>query len=153
MKQNNIDNPDRAAIAAFIDGGLQNGQIDSSPLLKALKCQILDASTQYIRLRFEPGIAHVQGNGVICGGIVATMLDFALAFAALTTCARGESAISVGLNVNYIGPVFIGPTVVEAGLVSNKFRFAQAEAKLCNLEGVVLATATSPLAMKRYGKA
>jgi uncharacterized protein (TIGR00369 family) len=150
MLQKQIDNPDRAAIAAFINGAAEDSFIDSSPLLKALKCQIVEASEKRIRLRFQPDAAYVQGNGVVCGGIVATMLDFALAFAGLTTCEKGETAVSIGLNVNYLGPVLPGPVVVDANLATNGFRIAQAEAKLFGRDGAVLATATSPLAMKRH---
>jgi uncharacterized protein (TIGR00369 family) len=153
MTQKQIDNPDRAAIAAFIHDAAEGIFMDSSPLLKALKCQIIEASDKRIRLRFQPDTAYVQGNGVVCGGVVATMLDFALAFAGLTTCDKGESAVSISLNVNYLGPVLPGPVVVEANLVTNGFRIAQAEAKLFGPDGVVLATATSPLAMKRHSMA
>jgi acyl-coenzyme A thioesterase PaaI-like protein len=81
------------------------------------------------------------------------MLDFALAFAGLTTCDEGESAVSISLNVNFLGPVMPGAVIVEAILATNGFRIAQAEAKLFGPDGSVLATATSPLAMKRHKKA
>ncbi len=152
MAQKQFDNPDRAAIAAFIQCAAKATVMDSSPILAALQCQIEEASEKHIRLRFRPGSDYVQGNGAVCGGIVATMLDFALAFAGLTTCGEGESAVSIGLNVNYLGPVLPGPVMVEANLVTNGFRTAQAEAKLFSLDGAMLATATSPLAMKRLSK-
>jgi uncharacterized protein (TIGR00369 family) len=153
MTQNQNDNPDRVVIAACIHSSAKNTLIDSSPLLKALKCQIVEASEKRIRLSFQPDAAYVQGNGVVCGGIVATMLDFALAFAGLTTCDEGESAVSISLNVNFLGPVMPGAVIVEAILATNGFRIAQAEAKLFGPDGSVLATATSPLAMKRHKKA
>ncbi len=153
MTQNQYDNPDRAVIAACVHGSAKDILMDSSPLLKALNCQIVEASDKRIRLRFQPDAASVQGNGVVCGGVVATMLDFALAFAGLTTCEEGESAVSISLNVNYFGPVMPGPVIVEAILATNGFRVAQAEAKLFSPDGSVLATATSPLAMKRHKRA
>ncbi len=152
MTQKQSDNPDREAIAASVHSSGKNIPMDSSPLLKALSCQIVEASDKRIRLRFQPDAAYVQGNGVVCGGIVATMLDFALAFAGLTTCDEGESAVSISLNVNFLGPVMPGPVIVEGILATNGFRIAQAEAKLFSPDGSVLATATSPLAMKRHKK-
>ena len=151
--ENHMDNPDRAVIAACVQSSAKNITMDSSPLLEALKCHIVEASDKRIRLRFQPDVAYVQGNGVVCGGIVATMLDFALAFAGLTTCAEGESAVSISLNVNFLGPVMPGHALVDANLVTNGFRIAQAEAKLLGPDGTILATATSPLAMKRNKKA
>ena len=151
--EKHADNPDRAVIAACIQSSAKNITMNSSPLLEALKCQIVEASEKRIRLRFQPDVAYVQGNGVVCGGIVATMLDFALAFAGLTTCGEGESAVSISLNVNYLGPVLPGHFLVDANLATNGFRIAQAEAKLLSPDGTILATATSPLAMKRHHKA
>lgn len=142
------DNPDRAALAAFMAGGEQ-AAMDSSPLLAALACQIAHAEAGRVRLRFTPTDLFVQGNGVVAGGIVATMLDFALAFAGLSTCGPGENAVSIGLNVCFLGPVRAGLVTVEASLLSAGFRIAQAEARLVGEDGVVLATATSALAMKR----
>jgi uncharacterized protein (TIGR00369 family) len=153
MAKKQLDNPDRAAIAACIRGSAESIFMDSSALLAALKCQIVEARDKRILLRFQPDSAYVQGNGVVCGGIVATMLDFGLAFAGLTTCEEGESAVSISLNVNYLGPVLPGPVLIDASLVTNGFRIAQAEARLLGPDGTILATATSPLAMKRLSKA
>lgn len=149
MTQTTKDNPDRALIAQVLAEGLREVDVHSSALLSALKCQIVSVVPGKIQLRFEPGAAYEQGNGVVCGGIGATMLDFGLAFAALSTCTEGESAMSVGLNVQYIAPVFPGEVFVDASLVSAGFRLSQAEARLADATGKLLATANGPLAMKR----
>lgn len=143
------DNPDRRALEAFLAGDGKPTPMDSSPLLSALECRIEDAGQGWVRLRFRPGAQHVQGNGVVAGGIVATMLDFALAFAGLTTCNPGESAASIGLNVCFLAPVRAETVIVHASLAASGYRIAQAEAKISDLEGRTLATATGALAMKR----
>lgn len=143
------DNPDRRALAAFLAGDARSAVMASSPLLVALDCRIERAEHGSVRLGFTPGEAYVQGNGVVAGGIVATMLDFALASAGLTTCAEGETGASIGLNVCFLAPVRPGPVFVDASLASSGFRIAHAEARLTDAEGRVLATATSTLAMKR----
>lgn len=150
MSDKQKDNPDRAVIERVIEQGSRDVDVHSSALLTALRCRIILAKPGKIELRFEPGAAYEQGNGVISGGITATMLDFGLAFAALTTCVAGESAISVGLNVSYLAPVFPGPAFVHASLLSSGFRLSQAEARLTDTTGKLLATAHSPLAMKRH---
>jgi uncharacterized protein (TIGR00369 family) len=114
-----------------------------------LSCEIATARPQHITLKFRPDDAHVQGNGVVAGGIIATMLDFALAFAGLTTCQEGETGASLGLNVQFLKPVHPGPVVATAWLTTNGFKIAQAQAELRDAEGTLLATAQSPLAMKR----
>ncbi len=143
------DNPDRDALAAFMADPGEPVPMTSSRLLAALACRIEHAEPGRVRLGFSPGNDHVQGNGVVAGGAVATMLDFALAFAGLSTCAAGETAASLGLNVVFLGPVAAGPVTVDASLVVNGYRIAQAEARLTAADGRLLATGTSALAMKR----
>lgn len=143
------DNPDRRALTEFREGNGGSVAMVSSPLLAALGCRIESAGEGHVQLSFIPTDAFVQGNGVVAGGIVATMLDFALAFAGLTTCAQGENAVSIGLNVCFLGPVKAGRVTVDASLASAGFRVAQAEARLTGEDGRLLATATSALAMKR----
>lgn len=143
------DNPDRQALEQFMANGGQPAATTSSPLLAALACQIQAAEKGRVCLSFAPTESFVQGNGVVAGGIVATMLDFALAFAGLTTCIPGENAVSIGLNVCFLGPVKAGPVLVEASLVTAGYRVAHAEARLTCEGGRLLATATSALAIKR----
>jgi uncharacterized protein (TIGR00369 family) len=145
------DNPDRIAIArAMSEGGVHD--MHSSPLLTALSCQIATAEAGRISLRFRPSAEHVQGAGMVAGGITATMLDFALAFAGLTTCNESETGASVGLNVQFLKPVQPGPVVATGWLTSNGFKIAQAQAELRDETGMLLATAQSPLAMKRQSR-
>ncbi len=143
------DNPDRVALAAFMAGPGAPVPMTSSRLLASLQAQIEHAEPGRVRLGFAPGADHVQGNGVVAGGVVATMLDFALAFAGLTTCSAGETAASLGLNVVFLAPVGAGAVTVEATLVSRGYRISQAEARLTGPQGQLLATGTSALAMKR----
>ena len=140
------------ALATFLASDGMPAPMDSSPLLGALGCRIEGAGEGWVRLSFTPGAQHVQGNGVVAGGIVATMLDFALAFAGLTTCNPGGSAVSIGLNVCFLGPVRAEKVVVHATLAASGYRIAQAEAKISDLEGRTLATATGALSMKRNKK-
>jgi uncharacterized protein (TIGR00369 family) len=142
-------NSEWTALEAFRHGDGHPAMLSTSPLLVALGCQIEDVGQGQVSLGYSPGVEQVQGNGVIAGGAVATMLDFALACAALTTCAKGETAISIGLNVCFLGPVYPGRVKVEARLVSDGFRIAQAEARLMDTDSRVLATATSGLLLKR----
>lgn len=150
MKDNG-DNPDRAVIAAAMTAGQGGVAMATSPLLIALGCRIERAARGEVEVSFAPSGDYLQGHGVISGGITATMLDYAMAFAALTTCGEGDSAVSVGLNVVYLAPVHPGRVTVEARLLNAGYRLAQAEARLLSAEGTLLATGQSPIALKRRG--
>ena len=144
------DNPDRIAIAGFMAGG--SAEITSSPLLKELGCTAIEAAEGEVSLQFCPAEKHVQGAGAVAGGITATILDFSLAFAGLSTCQKGESGASIGLNVQFLKPVKAEPVVAKAWLTSNGFKIAQAQAELRDQNGTLLATAQSALAMKRHAR-
>ncbi len=103
-------NPDQALLQKFSGAPLA---IDSNPLAALLDCRImaLDRTTGVVRLTFNPGPQFVQGRGVVQGGIVSTMLDFAAAFAALAVLPEGQTAATATMTVNFQG-------AVRAGIVS-----------------------------------
>lgn len=68
------DNRERATLADFRQGDGAPAMLDTSPMPTALGCRIESAREGEVTLGFEPGAAYVQGNGVIAGGAVATML-------------------------------------------------------------------------------
>lgn len=143
------DNKDRIALAAAMENGTQDVEFHTSQFLRSLKCRLVSVTRGCVTLSFQPSDTYLQGHGVISGGITATMLDYAMAFASLTTCAKGESAVSVGLNVSYLAPVLPGLVHVEARLLSEGYRLAQAEAKLLGPNGQLWAMGNSPIALKR----
>jgi uncharacterized protein (TIGR00369 family) len=103
-------NPDQALLQRFSGAPLA---VDSNALAAALDCRMLslDRTGGLVRLSFNPGPQFVQGRGVVQGGIVATMLDFAAAFAALSVLPEGQTAATASMTVNFQG-------AVRAGLVS-----------------------------------
>ncbi|MCC5988318.1 MAG: PaaI family thioesterase [Pararhodobacter sp.] len=149
MKQEQFINADRFAITRAIAEGRSDVALETSPLLRALKCRFLTGVPGRLTIGFEPGPDHLQGHGVVCGGIIATMLDFALAFATLSRLGSGDSAVSVALNVSYLGAVQPEPVRVTAEVVTMGYRLAQARAELIDAGGKLLATAQSPLALQR----
>jgi uncharacterized protein (TIGR00369 family) len=84
--------------------------VDSNALAAALDCRIvaLDRKAGVIHLTFNPGPQFVQGRGVVQGGIVATMLDFAAAFAALSVLPEGQTAATASMTANFQGAVRAG---------------------------------------------
>jgi uncharacterized protein (TIGR00369 family) len=142
-------NPDLKCLNQVIEQQNWGAAIDSSALLVALDCRLMAAEQGSVTLCFTPGPDYVQGGGVVSGGIVATMLDFGLAFAGLTTCEPNQHAASIGLNVQFLKPVLPGQVEVKSWLSSSGYRIGNAQAELRDSAGAILATAQSPLAFKR----
>ena len=103
-------NPDQALLQKFSGTALV---IDSNPLAVALDSRLLalDRTAGIVRLTFNPGPQFIQGRGVVQGGIVSTMLDFAAAYAALSILPEGQTAATATMTVNFHG-------AVRAGLVN-----------------------------------
>ncbi|VAV88990.1 hypothetical protein MNBD_ALPHA04-1739 [hydrothermal vent metagenome] len=142
---------EHAIISEAVAINQQDIDMDCLPILKSLGCRILKARKNEISLLFHLGDEHVQGLGIVCGGIAATMLDFALTFSVLTILEEGERAMSVGLNVAYLAPVRPGPVFAEARVVIAGKRVAHTEALLKDEKGTLLASAQSPISIKRFG--
>ena len=98
-------------------------------------------------LRFEPGVEHLQGAGNVQGGVVATMLDFALAFAVSARLPAAQTHATVSLTVNYIRAVGPGPVTVIAEVDRVGKRLGFAGARLSTTNGDVSATATAIMAI------
>lgn len=124
---------------------------EAGALFRDLGCTVIAAAPGEVRLGFRCGAAHVQGNGVVNGGIVATMLDLGLAWAALTRLPAERSAATIALNVAFLRPALPGAFTVAGRTVAFGYRTAQSEAQLFDAEGRLIATATSPLALRGGG--
>lgn len=150
MTKDQFINQDKVAITRALSEGRRDVALNTCPLLRALHCRLAEGVPGALTLSFQPGPDHVQGHGVVCGGIIATMLDFALAFATLSRLDDGDSAVSVALNVSYLGAVKPGLVKARAEVMTMGYRLAQAHAQLTDVEGKLLATAQSPLALQRH---
>jgi uncharacterized protein (TIGR00369 family) len=143
------DNPDRALLERAIREGLAGVRFDANPIAQAMGTVLESASPGRVRLGYEIGPQFCQGGGVVQGGIQAAMLDFGMAFAALTTVAKGESVASVGINVVYLRVALPGRYRVEAWLEKTGRRMAFARAELALEGGEVVASASSPITILR----
>ncbi|MBU6444379.1 MAG: PaaI family thioesterase [Alphaproteobacteria bacterium] len=102
-------NPDQMFLKAFLAGDGRPAPFVANPLAAALNAELLAAdSAGTVTLAFEPGPQFLQGAQVLQGGVVATMLDFALAFAALVRLPEGGAFGTVNLNVSMMKPALAG---------------------------------------------
>ena len=93
-------NLDQALIHRFIDGGSKPIPFDANPMARALGAELraADLPAGTVELAFAPDPLFIQGTGVLQGGAVTAMLDFAMAFATLAHLPVGGSCATVNLN-------------------------------------------------------
>jgi uncharacterized protein (TIGR00369 family) len=84
-----------------------------------------------------------QPAGVLHGGVTATLIDTAMAFAVITRLAEGERASTIDLTVHYIRPHTEGTFTCTAKVVRAGKRIFTVSADVVNEEGKMIATAIS----------
>lgn len=82
-----------------------------------------------------------QNNGVVHGGVIASLIDTAAAFAILALLPPGERATTVDLTVNYLRPLTAGRVRATARVARAGRRIIVATADLLDDAGKLAATA------------
>ncbi len=148
----NAPDADRAALGRFIEGGRVPMPVESNPMAQALGMVLraVDPACGGVELGFEPGGQFVQGTGVLQGGALAGMLDFAMAFAVMSKLADGETCATVSLNLSLMRPAPQGLYIARGELErrGRAMAFARATLETTGPEPVCVATATSVLALR-----
>jgi uncharacterized protein (TIGR00369 family) len=144
-------NTDRALVLEFLAGARKPLPITSNPLASALGGELLelDADAGTAVLAFRPPQSFSQGAGVLQGGIVATLLDFAMAFAVHAVLAtRARAFATANLSVSLLRPAHPGRYLARGRVVRAGRTLLFAEATLVAQDGGIVATATAvmPLA-------
>lgn len=143
-----MTNPDQALILQFAaQAPTQPWPMQSSPLLAALQAQLtaVDLARGRVTLHFSPGDTFIQGGGVVQGGAVMTMLDYAMAFAAFTQVAPEQSVVTANLTVSFLRAVRPGELVAEGEVERAGRSLVFTRARLLDAQGLLLATAVSTL--------
>ena len=150
MSSPRFANPDQALIHHFIDSGAQPMPFDANPMARALGAELraADLVAGTVALAFAPDRLFIQGTGVLQGGAVTAMLDFAMALATLAHLPVGGSCATVNFNTAFLRPAPQGPYLAIGEVERRGRQLAFTHARLMRLEDrTVVATATSTLAL------
>lgn len=139
-------NADLERVRRFVAGEIPPGPIDTSPLLGALGAELVsfDASRREFVLRYAPAVLFRQGAGVIQGGAVVSMLDFAMAFAAMAVGEEGRSITTTTMNTSFYAPAASRIYEARGRITKQGRRLIFTEAELSG-EGRAVAAASSSL--------
>jgi uncharacterized protein (TIGR00369 family) len=142
-------NKDQVLIRDFQNKRIQQAPIASSALADALGGHVsaIDPDNNWIELSFSPGEFFIQAERVIQGGATATMLDFAMAFAALAAVQDGQSVSTVNLNVAYLRVARAGKFRAIAEIERRGRSLIFTRAKLFQDDDTLVATGTSTLSV------
>ena len=145
------DNPDQVALQQFARDPATSVTFSANPLARAMGTRVLklDADTGLITLQFEPDGVFVQGAGVLQGGAISAMLDFAMAFAVLAVLPAGQSCTTANTNVAFLRAAPRGRYVATGSIMrrGRQLAFTQAQVAPADEPERIVATATSTLAI------
>jgi uncharacterized protein (TIGR00369 family) len=125
-------NADRALVLEFLRNGCKPCTLTSNPLAEALGGTLLeiDPAAGSAVLAFEPTAHFLQGGGVLQGGVLACMLDFAMAFAAHGALGGEERPFATAtLTVHFLHPAPAAPLVARGTIrqLGRRVIFAEGE--------------------------
>lgn len=142
------DNPTRAQMAEAVASGRRDVQLDFNPALASLSARLIEVRGEDLVLRFTAPRTATQGNGVVAGGTLASMLDLSMAMVVLSRLKPGFTCATISLTVNMQAAGHEGGFVAVAGVDRVGRQIAFANAKLFDAQGTrVIANATSSLAL------
>lgn len=141
------EHPERALVRQAIAQKLADLPVTTNPLAIALNMRILEARDGWMRIGYRPSEGFTQGNGVVQGGIISAMLDFAMIFAAFSKVPVEATVATVSQTTNYFRPAFIGELLVEAELEKAGRTLINARASLFDADKTLLASASAPIAV------
>ena len=96
-----------------------------------------------VKSEFTPTELHQGWKGIIHGGILASLLDEAMGYAA---CYENVAGVTAAMETRFKRPVSIGQPLTITAWVSNKTkRFAETEATLTLKDGTTVTTAKATL--------
>lgn len=116
------------------------------------------ASVPYAKLlglelgEMKPGVAKLhldmrdelkQNQGVAHGGVVASLIDTAAAFAVVTRLEPGERVTTTDLTIHYLRPIMSGRLTATARIVRGGRRLFVLSVEVTNEQQILLATAVT----------
>jgi len=113
------------------------------PFAQLIGMRLVDVRPGEATIKIEMRDDLRQPHGVLHGGVTATLIDTAMAFAIITRLDPGEKATTVDLTVHYLRPHFEGTFTCTAKVVRAGKRIITVSADVVNDEGKQIATAIS----------
>ena len=113
------------------------------PFAKLIGMKLVDLRPDEAVISIEMRDDLRQPSGVLHGGVTATLIDTAMAFAVRTRLAVDEATATIDLTVHYLRPHITGVFTCTAKVVRAGKRIFTVSAEVHNEEGKLIATAIS----------
>ncbi|MCS6805669.1 MAG: PaaI family thioesterase [Acidobacteriota bacterium] len=124
---------------------IQRQQLPAPPIASLMGYDLVEVSPGRVVFVVSPHECHYNPLGVVHGGLLATVMDSAMACAIHTMLPRGEGSTTLELHVNYVRAVTIqtGPLRCEGEVIYRGGRIATAQARVFDQSGLLYAHGTT----------
>jgi len=117
--------------------------LHSLPFAKLIGMKLVDVRPDEAVISIEMRDDLRQPSGVLHGGVTATLIDTAMAFAVRTRLAIDEATATIDLTVHYLRPHLTGTFTCTAKVVRAGKRIFTVSADVVNETGILIATGLS----------
>lgn len=111
--------------------------------------ELIDASPGVVEIAFEANTQHLNLQGLVHGGILATLADTAMGLAVRTVLEPGRRHVTVQLGIEFLSPGRPGKITARGRSVKIGTQLGFAEADVMNGAGRLLARAHSTLSVTK----
>ena len=117
--------------------------LHSLPFAKLIGMKLVELRLDEAVISIEMRDDLRQPSGVLHGGVTATLIDTAMAFAVRTRLPVDEATATIDLTVHYLRPHITGTFTCTAKVVRGGKRIFTVSADVVNEDGKLIATALS----------
>jgi len=118
-------------------------RLNALPFAKLIGMRLVDIRPNEAVIEIDMRDELRQPSGVLHGGVTATLIDTAMAFAVRTYLTDTEPTATVDLTVHYLRPLVEGKASCTARVVRPGKRIFTVSADVVNEEGKLIATGIS----------
>lgn len=122
-------------------------QLEGSPFHGWAGMSVLDASPGAVEIALDAAPHHLNLQGALHGGMIATLADTAAGLAVRTQLAPGRTHATISLTVQYLRPGAPGRIVGRGRVLRIGRTLAHAAADVLDGDGRLLATASATIAL------
>jgi uncharacterized protein (TIGR00369 family) len=132
----------------------QQRHVSVAPIASLMGYELAEVREGRVMFTVSPDEYHYNPLGVVHGGLLATVMDSAMACAIHTTLPRGEGSTTVELHINYVRAVTtqIGRLRCEGEIIHRGGRIATAQARVVDETGLLYAHGTTTCLIFRARK-
>jgi uncharacterized protein (TIGR00369 family) len=130
---------------------IRDGRLPPPPMANLVGARLASVGDGEVRFMCTPDESTYNTFGIVHGGLLCTMLDFAAGAATQTRLPAGVPSSSIEIKVSYLRPLRaeMGEITVDGRVLRVGARVAFAEAHAYDGAGELIGHATTSLALRR----